>query len=887
MSDAWRFAADVDVTNLFGGVDMSSSRSATQERIPEGAAIAPGSTVRMSTTPLSQWSGPQPVPASYSEAHEAASNGETAALQQLIEDFPVDPALLSQSFSVQTRDPGLAAEVSTILARNNPRASCTSNSAVVPPAHRLRSHTIEYEEDDDRSDIMNAGRGPPFQPSDADDEEWEPGTRRRSAIAGPPSTTPTRRRARAPAATTPTRRRVQAPAAAPRRRRSAAVEQADGEVPKRRRPGRPRKASIIARQEAQAAAMAAAQAASTVVGQNTSTEPPAVDTTANSILPSGPAPATGPGSTDDTPKPKRKYIRRAPRKKAGEGGDEPAPGATLTSTSAAADQTASIELPAVNPDTNPVPSSGLPPAPVPATTGDGPKPAKRKYIRLAPRKKAGEGGDKPAALEEATQTAPAAAAPTIAPNTADEITVALLAAVDAASNSAANPNPTSAAGLPPVAPGSALAVGGESPSKRPYRRRKRDNDDDDKEYRPRVRRKIEPKLKKYEGEGDEEEDERPKREPRKTGKDGNETKKPRRPRLGPDGNPAPRPTGPGKSYFAPSEMMMRSSLGEEMTRAEFEQRVPVNERTYRPGGRIAGGTWVINDTGVTWVFLGGPQKHPEKKRRRQQGEGSSDGTSQASSSQTVTSSQASTAPTAPSEGGTTSVAQGSIAQESTSDLPIDPALTEYSNDLVALINAGIERYNAANPPASSDALTVPSAPTAPTGETGPAQAYTQSMFAPVQLPSQATQPAPIAAPSIVRPNAPRRIVIASHPRFSNSGSTQPRPTTMRRPASRSSRPGPNPRIAAQVAELDARCRVMNAQTRDRFDSDEAFLAHAESIMGLLYPRGRPTAPVVPARPPGATLRLDIRGPQYDQVDVITRRDRENHYEYDDEEEEDY
>jgi hypothetical protein len=69
-------------------------------------------------------------------------------------------------------------------------------------------------------------------------------------------------------------------------------------------------------------------------------------------------------------------------------------------------------------------------------------------------------------------------------------------------------------------------------------------------------------------------------------------------------------------------------------------------------------------------------------------------------------------------------------------------------------------------------------------------------------------------------------------------------------------------VAQQVAELDARCRAMNAQTRDRFDSDEAFLAHAESIMPFLYPRGRSTAPVVP--PAGATLRLDIRGPEYDQ-----------------------
>jgi hypothetical protein len=89
---------------------------------------------------------------------------------------------------------------------------------------------------------------------------------------------------------------------------------------------------------------------------------------------------------------------------------------------------------------------------------------------------------------------------------------------------------------------------------------------------------------------------------------------------------------------------------------------------------------------------------------------------------------------------------------------------------------------------------------------------------------------------------------------------------------------------------------MNAQTRDRFDSDEAFLAHAESILPLLYPRGRPTAPVVPARPPGATLRLDIRGPEYDQLDtgrgqVVTagpgRQAEQYQYHDEEEEEEDY
>jgi hypothetical protein len=44
--------------------------------------------------------------------------------------------------------------------------------------------------------------------------------------------------------------------------------------------------------------------------------------------------------------------------------------------------------------------------------------------------------------------------------------------------------------------------------------------------------------------------------------------------------------------------------------------------------------------------------------------------------------------------------------------------------------------------------------------------------------------------------------------------------------------------AARVAELNERCRRFNhLQTRDRFDSDEAFLAYAEPMEALLYPRG--------------------------------------------------
>lgn len=266
--------------------------------------------------------------------------------------------------------------------------------------------------------------------------------------------------------------------------------------------------------------------------------------------------------------------------------------------------------------------------------------------------------------------------------------------------------------------------------------------------------------------------------------------------------------------WADPSAKMRSSEGEEMTRGELGLRFKSDQRKYHPGG-IGGGRYEILATGVIWSFVSETRKPLVRKKKladttAASGEGSSQETTVPNSQQSV-----------PAD------SQGEQDANTTTQATFQPI--EPNNDL-----------NEEEARALVEELTLALA----------------------QIPSPQTNPEPPATPGIHRPNAPSHI---SFPLSAIGPPATTIPTNMTAPPTTSTTPirpririlvrqslpsyDPATSVAARVAQLDERCALYHVQTRDRFGSDAAFLAYAEGMLELLYPRMR-AAPALPPAAPG-------------------------------------
>ncbi|KAL2176842.1 uncharacterized protein P884DRAFT_201832 [Thermothelomyces heterothallicus CBS 202.75] len=318
------------------------------------------------------------------------------------------------------------------------------------------------------------------------------------------------------------------------------------------------------------------------------------------------------------------------------------------------------------------------------------------------------------------------------------------------------------------------------------------------------------------------------------------------------GQPAPRRGHPG--FTCEGDRLLRSTEGEIMTRAELEEAYPHDQRIYRSGGNLGGGKFEIIATGVFWSFVPEDEQQAaaeEHKRRREK---------KANQDEGVNDSTGVNAPTTSSDDSknaalTRTVAHSSLTSPESSTPPQPGVSTPVGKPKQTKLrifrrNAPAHitlQASASAPPAT--ATTVPKTPT-----TVPAPAGIPAAPAATAHAGTTAAPAPARA-HVPRPLAPR----------------PPRTTTPGGPSAQPVVPGPalapaamDPRRAARVRELNKRCVRYHVATRDRFDSDEAFLAHAESMLPLLYPNlgrsragsagGGPPPPPSPPPPPAAALR---------------------------------
>ncbi len=118
--------------------------------------------------------------------------------------------------------------------------------------------------------------------------------------------------------------------------------------------------------------------------------------------------------------------------------------------------------------------------------------------------------------------------------------------------------------------------------------------------------------------------------------------KPHRPKVDAAGNPIPKPAR-DNLWGSPSQVI-RSSSGEEITRAEFGVRFPRPVRLYHPGG-LHGGRYEITATGEMWTFQRPADKPPGRRHLAAEkvAAKAAEKTATAGSSQEVESSQESAA----------------------------------------------------------------------------------------------------------------------------------------------------------------------------------------------------------------------------------------------------
>ncbi|KAK4157318.1 hypothetical protein C8A00DRAFT_29744 [Chaetomidium leptoderma] len=328
---------------------------------------------------------------------------------------------------------------------------------------------------------------------------------------------------------------------------------------------------------------------------------------------------------------------------------------------------------------------------------------------------------------------------------------------------------------------------------------------------------------------------RRRRAPPQLDDNGEPVKLTRRPRhLDERGRPIMTRTGPrGQGYSVTSNTMMRSTAGEEMTRAELETAFKPHERKYHPGGNLGGGRFEILATGVMWTFVWDGQQPTQQSPPAQSLAGASQETL-GDSMDLDTEPAQTNALTSPADA--TGLLQP-IGQLSITPTRPPPAL---QLGLTPPVGGSRQRTLAGflkpNPPSQPAAPAVPAVPavTAPT----PTRSATTTTRAAPRGPARPRAPR---APRAPRPRAPRRRAAPAaanqQPPAAGTSNAPPPAGSNAPPPAPAPAPAADPRVAARVAELDAQCRRYNVQTRDRFPSDAAFLAYAEPMTGLLFPNG--------------------------------------------------
>ena len=362
-------------------------------------------------------------------------------------------------------------------------------------------------------------------------------------------------------------------------------------------------------------------------------------------------------------------------------------------------------------------------------------------------------------------------------------------------------------------------------------RKKPDADEGDEDYQPEAktakRKKAEPKL---------DENGNPIKRPKvppKLDENGNPIKKPKAPpKLDENGQPIKRPRGRpvqvdehgkrirrnhgpprfdengqpieevhariaagDKNCWADPSVKMRSSEGEELTRGEFGLRFKSDERKYHPGG-LGGGRYEILETGAIWSFVSDTRKPLAKKKKKADSAASGEGSSQVT---TVSNSQQSVPANSQGEQAANTTQATFQLIESKKDLSDEEARTLVEELTIALAQIPSE-------PPTTTGIHRPNAPTN------------------ISLPPSAIGPPAIPIPTDMAPTTRPPIRIRVRQPSYNRDTT----------------------VASRVAQLNERCELYHVQTRDRFDSDAAFLAYAEGMLELLYPRMR--APQPPAAP---------------------------------------
>lgn len=318
--------------------------------------------------------------------------------------------------------------------------------------------------------------------------------------------------------------------------------------------------------------------------------------------------------------------------------------------------------------------------------------------------------------------------------------------------------------------------------------------------------------------------------------------------LSETGRPILTKTGPGRGYWTEAGAKMRSSEGEEMTRAAFERAFDDSERKWRPGGRIGGGKYEITATGVIWEFVVEPEKKSD----------SAETSSQASTTAATTARQPSIAASTVSTGAPSSVAQAGIVEpdqaapaarssSATSSTPASGAAPARPIDQQqSVLNQSIRRPNApirvTLPPrphfSPVPPLRVPSYDTTPdptNNPPGPAARHTTSRFAIANRP-QATMSARSTTTTIGATSTSTAGLGLDSTSTSTTGQEAGAAGPPQRPPQPWVPPPPppsSPRTLARVADLDARCRALGFLGRDCFRSDHLFLLYCMPLQERL------------------------------------------------------
>ncbi|KAL1841988.1 hypothetical protein VTJ49DRAFT_6231 [Mycothermus thermophilus] len=238
--------------------------------------------------------------------------------------------------------------------------------------------------------------------------------------------------------------------------------------------------------------------------------------------------------------------------------------------------------------------------------------------------------------------------------------------------------------------------------------------------------------------------------------------------------------------YSPSDpnVLLHSTEGRSMTRAEFLEAFKPHERKYHPGGRLGGGQYIIVATGETWTFETFGQKHSHARREAE-------------------ALKAQQPATGMSTGDTsTSTAQKEASETIQTQQSIQPVET---------------------PRAHSSGATIPSTPSQPTAKK-----------IRLTLPSSSSPATPTPTPQRIRiTTAPTPTpTVSKSPATPKTDDTKPK--------------GIRDQIRERVQELDERCRRFNVKTRDKFRTHKAFLEYAEGMRDLLFPEQAPRMAAVPA-----------------------------------------